>query len=317
MEQLIQSLIGSKLSKNLIEEKIQQSNHFDKSIFALQPLAASIWEEVDERFNKKEEEFRIPFTLIESQKLYALDALIICQPFIKQTETLRSIGFIFSVYYLIVHYFDDHVEHPDKFYSKFKFSYNQSTEQQKGAAPFSFVLISLSLIEQELQRLPINREQSQQIHSEILSSLAIQTRYFTTERNENLSSDDVLDMKQRQVSGRSLLILASLISMASALEPEKVQKLRRGLVYLGSLIQITDDIRDLETDTALRNANIVTASIRDSGEEKGIEILSKIFTSEVQLLQRFFKELYTEDELRLILSLPFYPFFIDKAPRKD
>lgn len=317
MEQLIQSLIGSKLSKNSIQEKIQQSNHFDENIFVFQPLAASIWEEVDKRFSKKEAEFRIPFALTESQKLYALDALIICQPFVKQSETLRSIGFIFSVYYLIVHYFDDHVEHPDKFYSKFKFSYNQSTEQQKGAAPFSFVLISLSLIEDELRKLAISSEQSQQIHSEILSSLAIQTKYFTAERNANLSPDDVLEMKQRQVSGRSLLILATLISITSDLKPKEAQKLRRGLVYLGSLIQITDDIRDLETDTALRNANIVTASISDSGEEKGIEVLSKIFTSEVQLLQRFFVELYSEDEFRLILSLPFYPFFIDKAQRKD
>ncbi len=304
------------------EEKmrlIEQSNAFDESILGYQKHALAIWHKVEERYKEHENAYSIPYQMAETPKLYAIDPIIITEPFLKdRKDVLDAIAQIFTVFYLVVHFFDDHVEHRDKFYSKFNFQ-DSENETQKGAAPFSFVLMSFDIIRDILLELKQQGESvsCSGIERIITRSLLMQTRYFSAERINSLSVDEVLEIKQRQVSGAATSVIADLLQSVHKFDEGELQALRDGLIYVGSLTQITDDIRDAAVDATLRNANIVNVAREQFGHEEGMRQLSEIYSQEESTAKASLDQLYSEESVKLILSIPFYPFFVDKRQLRE
>lgn len=308
----ISSIIKKSSDKSEVRSLLGNSPFFNAHILSYHDDALRVWRDVARRYSDKEGKLDIPYRLAESAKLYAVDAMCIAKPLIPTNGDLRAIAQFFCVFYLMVHYFDDHVEHRDKFYSKFDFSPLHNIDTQRGAAPFSFLLVSLSILDDILKEIKtLNAENRSHIIGKVYTALALQTRYFAAERQSNLDIDEVLEMKQRQVSGKTLSALGGIISLYLGFDDERTHHFSQGLMYLGSLTQITDDIRDLPIDTALRNANIVAACQR-LGSHAGNARLEKIYDTEVALTVQHLKHLYSEDELSVLLSLPFYPFMVNK-----
>ncbi len=304
-------LVQASDNRAVVKKYLTTAKYFDESILQGCDVALHVWRSVAHRFAYKESVFEIPFALAEDPKLYALDALIIAGPLIAERKDLFAIAEIFTVFYLLLHYFDDHVEHPDKFFSKFDFDKEGDLDAQRGAAPFSFSLISLAIIGEILDSQEVLLEKKAAILSAIYDRLASQTRYFALEKQANLSADNVLEIKARKVSGKTLGILADLLRHYLGLSDEVFKKLEKGMMYLGSMEQITDDMRDLHVDNTLHNANIVIADMQ-YGQESGISKLTELFNQENKNAQECMMELYKASQLKTILSLPFYPFMIDK-----
>lgn len=313
MNELIKELVENEAKTKDSKTIVKESEVFDTNILGYQQMALEVWSEVIKDYHKKELDFKIPYSLAETPKLYALDALAIIAPLTKDESQRKFIAKLFVIFYLLVHFYDDHVEHLDKFYSKFTFKNDQNIDPQRGAAPFSFVLLSYELILQEVQ----NQEMFSDLQTIVLlrdinANLALQTQYFASERKVDLTEYEVLRIKQEQVTGKSLSILAEFIKPLGLLEDDKLRSLEKGLYYLGSLTQITDDIRDLDIDSTLKNANFVNSSVACHGEELGIKIVSDVFEDHVMRVRKYLRDIYGEEDLGVILSLPFYPFIIDK-----
>ena len=306
------SIIERSSDKSEVRSLLGDSTFFNPHILSYHDEALRVWRDIARRYSDKEGGLNIPYRLAESAKLYAVDALCVAEPLIAKKADLRAIAQFFGVFYLIVHYFDDHVEHRDKFYSKFDFSPSHNIDTQRGAAPFSFTLVSLSILHDILKEISsLNAEQREQILENVNTALALQTRYFAAERQSNLDIDEVLEMKQRQVSGKTLSTLGGIIGLYLNFDAKQARHFSEGLTYLGSLTQITDDIRDLSIDAALRNANIVAACHR-LGSRAGNTRLERIYDNEVALTINHLKHIYSEDNLSVLLSLPFYPFMVNK-----
>ena len=308
----ITGIVEASSNRSETQDIIGKSAFFDAHILTYHDEALRVWRSVTRRYTKKEEELDIPYSLAESAKLYAVDALSIAGPLVRNDRDIFTIAEFFCVFYLVVHYFDDHVEHRDKFYSKFDFSQNNSIDTQHGAAPFSFILISFSILGDLLRDIDsLDAESRYQILQSVYTALALQTRYFAAERQHNLDVMEVLEIKQRQVSGKTLSLLGDILGRYLQYDTDKSQLLQCGLMYLGSLTQITDDIRDLSIDTALRNANIVTACYR-LGKLAGVAQLASIYNKEVTHAKKYLVGFYDTAELSTLLSLPFYPFMVNK-----
>ena len=315
---IIAQLVVSEDRQEDKKQLIQQASVFDEAILEYQERALQVWDRVMERYREYEDEYSIPYRLVETPKLYAIDPLIVAEPFFKDKDTLDAIAQIFTVFYLIVHFFDDHVEHRDKFYSKFDFQ-DAEQETQKGAAPFSFVLTSLSMVRDIVGELKARGLDVKCVDIEraLTKSLLIQTQYFSVERVHTLKVNEILEVKQRQVSGEATRVIADIMKPFLDLDDEQMTALDEGLVGLGSLTQITDDIRDAEVDATLRNANIVNAAMAQYGYEKGLTRLSEIYHNEEVTTRRAISRFYSDEHVKLVLSIPFYPFFVDKRQIRE
>ena len=313
MNELIRELVENEAKTKDSKTIVKESDIFDANILDYQHTALEVWSEVIKSYHAKEIEFKIPYSIAETPKLYALDALAVIAPLTEDNSKRKFVAKLFVIFYLLVHFYDDHVEHLDKFYSKFQFKNDQNIDPQKGAAPFSFVLISYELILQEIQQQNAFSDlQTLALLRDINANLALQTQYFASERRVDLTENEVLRIKQEQVTGKSLSILAEFIKPLGLLDNTELRLLEKGLYYLGSLTQITDDIRDLDIDSTLKNANFINSSIACHGEELGIKIVSEIFEEHVNKVKGYLQTIYSEEDLKVILSLPFYPFIIDK-----
>lgn len=310
-EQDLAQLVQVNDNKSAVQKHLYGAEYFDESILQGCDAALHVWRSVAHRFAYKESLFQIPYTLAEDPKLYALDALTIAGPLIEERKDLFAIAEVFTVFYLMLHYFDDHVEHPDKFFSKFDFDKDGSLDAQRGAAPFSFSLISLAIIGEILDSQETLSKKKAAILSAIYDRLASQTRYFALEKQTNLTADNVLEIKARKVSGKTLGILADLLRHYLGLSNKEFKHLEKGMMYLGSMEQITDDMRDVHVDSTMHNANIVVAALKYD-HPSGISKLTDLFNQENKNAERCLSCLYKPNDLKIILSLPFYPFMIDK-----
>lgn len=296
-----------------IRNYLSSAPFFDVSVLKYHDEALKVWRSVAHRFAHKESVYRIPYSLAENPKLYALDALTIAAPLIKDKKQLIAVAEIFTIFYLIIHYFDDHVEHPDKFFSKFDFSSESNLDAQRGAAPFSFVLLALTIIGEILEEQnKLSKEAQLEIINAVFVRLASQTRYFTQEKQTNLTVTEVLEIKAREVSGKTLGILADLLKVVLNYDAQRHNELETGLLYLGSVEQFTDDIRDISVDSTLMNANIVIAASDQFGFAPGNSVLDDLYHQEVSMANKSLAKFYSKSELLVILSLPYYPFMIDK-----
>jgi hypothetical protein len=308
----ITPIVFSASNYDNVRRYLDESKFFDERIMSHCEDALDIWQNVFKRYIKKEQALGIPYALNETPKLYALDAICIASPLVADKVALNEIAELFTVFYLMTHYFDDHVEHQDKFFSKFSFSSENNMSTQYGAAPFSFLLTSISVLEDILSESSHLSDQSRvQLIGAMCNRLAAQTRFFASERQANLSAEEALEMKARKVNGQALGVLADILDAYVDLGDGKFETLEQGLLYLGSMEQFTDDIRDLTIDETLRNANIILSASR-SGPENAKQHIQRLFDLEVENARKYLLEIYGSSELRMIFSLPFYPFMIDK-----
>lgn len=313
----IVGVLHQSFSREQVRDFIGESRFFDVNILSMEEEALRVWRAVARLYAVKEQDFHIPYQFAENTKLYALDALCIAKPLIADANERFKLAEFFTIFYLIVHLFDDHVEHRDKFYSKFDFSQNSDLDTQRGAAPFSFLLVSLALLQEILQSIRELDEHDQlAIMNDVHGTLARQTRYFASERQSNMSIDDILEVKQRQVSGKTLALFGDILARYSGFSVAQARHLHEGLVYLGSLTQITDDIRDRSIDAALRNANLVDTAYK-LGQVAGEKKLDAIYKEEVAHAQSHLEHIYAKEYANTLLSLPFYPFMIDKQKLKE
>lgn len=313
----IVSIIDATPDRAKLQDFIGGSEFFDSKILTYYDNALLVWRRVARRYANKEQEYAIPYRLAESVKLYAVDALCIARPLVEDDNDLLSLAEFFTIFYLIVHFFDDHVEHRDKFYSKFDFSVESNIDTQRGAAPFSFMLVSLGLLDDVLSEVDdFTAEDRHKIINKVYEVLAIQARYFAAERQSNLDLDEILEVKQRRVSGRCLAFLGEVLSCYLKLKGDKEKALYDSLLYLGSLTQITDDIRDYSIDTTLRNANILVTA-HHLGRAAGNKKLEEIYAKEAELARINLLKNYDAKYVKELLSLPFYPFMVDKQRLQD
>jgi hypothetical protein len=309
-------LIDGHSDREKVRATLGTANYFHPHILTYQGQALKVWRSVLRRYTTKEQEYDIPYSLAETAKLYAIDAMCTAEPLVEDRNDLFLLAEFFTVFYLMVHFFDDHVEHRDKFYSKFDFAPQGNIDTQRGAAPFSFLLVSFSLLSQILNDITtLSTDAKHTIIQKVYDALALQTRYFAAERQSNLDIEEILEMKQRQVSGKTMSLFGDVLGLYLKLSDKKREILCQGLVYLGSLTQITDDIRDQAIDRTLRNANIVL-SAQELGLSAANSKLSSIYTNEAKLAANYLKRLYSEEEVYVLLSLPFYPFIVNKQQLK-
>lgn len=80
----------------------------------------NIWNSAMKKIKLFEDKSGIPFKLINEKKNYALDGVIVADLLHIKPQLRKPALEIFVIYYLAVHLFDDLVEDPKKFYSKFK-----------------------------------------------------------------------------------------------------------------------------------------------------------------------------------------------------
>src|SRR5258708_18396358 len=118
---IIESLVVDQQSRDATLRLSSSSAPINLEILGYRATALVIWRRLHKRFRSKEQELSVPYQLVETPKSYALDALVAATPFFSDRKQLSALAELFAIYYLMVHYFDDHVEHRDKFYSKFGF----------------------------------------------------------------------------------------------------------------------------------------------------------------------------------------------------
>lgn len=308
----LETIILHRGERQIAREYLADAKFFNHSIMHFLDDTLKVWRSVSHRYSNKERDLRIPFSLAENPKLYALDAFCIATPLVADTGQRKHIAELFTIFYLMTHFFDDHVEHPDKFFSKFDFSIDGSVDTQRGAAPFSFLLMSFSIINEILLEIDALDDNARlRIQSGMYDRLAVQTRYFISERNSNLNVNEVLEMKARRVNGEALGVLADILAEFLKFDSKQFKAMEKGLFYLGSMEQFTDDIRDISIDIALRNANIVV-SAQSFGEKTGAKLLAKMYMEEFESAKVYLEPFYSKVELQTIFSLPFYPFIINK-----
>lgn len=308
----IQPLIVTGADRVAARQYLADTAFFDESIMHYQDEALRVWRSVAHRYSNKEAECDIPYSLAESPKLYALDALCFASPLVKDPQQLFTLAELFTVFYLMTHFFDDHVEHPDKFFSKFDFSKQSSLNTQYGAAPFSFLLLSFSIIKDILNGEPSLSDKARMtLQGAMYDRLVVQTRYFASERESNLNVEEVLEMKARRVNGQTLGVLADILREFLHYDDAQFEEMQAGLLYLGAMEQVTDDIRDMSVDVALRNANIIVSAYK-FGVEAGAKKVEKVYQAEAARAEKHLANFYSKPELAAIFSLPFYPFMVDK-----
>jgi hypothetical protein len=309
---MVASLVRDQSKYGSAQNCLKDSNFFDSSILSHKDQALGLWRKTIERYKAKEQKYSIPYALAEKPKLYAIDALVVAAPLVQNEHHLGLIAQFWNVFFLMVHYFDDHVEHRDKFYSKFHFRNEGDLNTQRGAAPFSFILTSLEILNDILDDLTvIDLNQREKIMRTVNSELIMQTQFFALERKEHISVSEVFKIKQLGVSGQTFGVLADLLIGVPLDRKVEYRDLKRGFMSLGSLIQITDDIRDISVDKALNNANIVTAAYESSHTDAADQV-GGLYAIETDTLLRVLKKIYDKDELSAISALPFYPFMINK-----
>lgn len=302
-------------SAKIIKDCLIKQKFFDEAFFEYESTAIEVFKTYLQDFRDFEIENNIPYRLTEDYKLYAVDAIIIARSVGCTAQQAEAIARIFNAFYIAVHYYDDHVEHQDKFFSKFEFSKDSDAQTQKGASPFSFLLTSMLVIDKYLKDPDLHYSNAVRIEllSTITQRLLRYTPYLTSERKQHLTTNEVLVMKQRNISGSATMIIAELIKPLLKYNDSDYENLSKGLFLLGSLTQITDDIRDANIDYILHNANLLNSVIEMIGENDAFEEVANIYLKEEGEARANLVKVMPVADANLILSIPFYPFFIDKS----
>lgn len=295
---------------------------YDKDLIKrLTKLAQMVWEDFMHDFRQVEYRQNIPYELQESAKLYALDLLVIADSLNCNDENLlRRISLIYLIFYLNIHYFDDHVEDPEKFHSKFSYDATLPTETQHGAAPFSFQLGCIQLLEKNLSSLTAHHGivDTHLIRNSYLRNMTNMTLHLVKERSTSLSYTTVIQVKNHGIFNAWADFTATLIGVFHPQQSDSDRKtITEALCSIGSLTQITDDLRDIQKDRALGNINIFTAALSANHQSEAFRSIAQVYYNEEQSCVRSLRQFVPHHKLQNILFIPFYPFTISKTRQKD
>lgn len=229
------------------------------------PEAKEIWNSAIKTFTEIEKQTKTPFHLIEKTKTYALDGIVIADSLgISKKERFLPLQ-IFTIYYLAVHLFDDLIEDPIKFGSKFSIKTKDENELHIKAAGVSF---SFHVLMAAYKILGSNKnykaEQINGINQKFTESLARQISYFALEKRQDMTPKKTLEIKQHSVSGEATSFIADCLMMTGSIERKKFEHIKKILFYLGSLTQFTDDIRDYREDKKNYNANLLISMAKEN-----------------------------------------------------
>ena len=295
------------------------SGNVDKVRSALDPKAKSemlsylpksldIWDKSLADFARIERSTGSQYRLNEKTKTYAIDAIAVSNAFGMQTEKLDFAFKAFSIYYLSVHLLDDLMEDPKKFYSKFTYKDEESKERRIRASGASFIYSSGLTVHNILEsQNKSNPETLLRTETSMSESLARMIKYFNI-KNQILAPEKVIEVKNREVSGEATAFFLEFARLQDSSKRKINQHVRQSLVYLGSLTQFTDDLRDLEEDRKDKNINLIIALRGLYGKNASNE-WAKLYQREEQNMLRAIEKSRIDTDINLLKVIPWYPFF--------
>lgn len=274
------------------------------------PEALGIWIGATRAILGVEELTKVPFRYKKDKKLYALDGIVVADTLgINEKQRFAALQ-VFSIYYLSVHLFDDIVEDSGKFHSKFKYSNVPPLNTELNASGMSFILHAAlavsNLLTTDLKL--FSRKSVNKIMQAFIESLAKQTRYFTLEK-DNLTPEEVLEIKQRKVSGEATSFLFDVLQLGNCLEIRQGIYAKNALRYLGSLTQFTDDLRDYEKDKETGNANILV-SMEQKYANYARDKFAALYVDEERRMLMAFRKAGLSIDKDLLKAIPWHPFFM-------
>lgn len=271
------------------------------------PVSMRIWNNVISEIQNVEKNAVMPFWLNESKKPYAIDAILITKAFGFYINKNTCIFELFTLYYLEVHLIDDLVEDQQKFYSKFLASPALNLEQFK-AATSTFTLSFNTAAMNIMQKNSMTDTAKYEIMRLMTNSLLHQVVYFTKEKCKQ-SPEEVLEIKERQVSGKATSFMAELLNIQFTIDSQKLSAIKNALFYLGSLTQFTDDLRDLKKDESTGNANLIV-SLKDKFGSNAMREFNKLYDTEEALMLSEISTSGIAANTALLRAIPWHPFLI-------
>lgn len=270
------------------------------------PMSLDIWNRSLSEFAKVERAIDTPYRLNEEPKAYAIDSIAISKAVGLRTEKLDFAFKAFSIYYLSVHLLDDLMEDPSKFYSKFTYSNEESKERRIRASGASFIYSSNLTVHNILEGKATPKELLR-TETAMNESIAKMIKFFRI-KNQTLSPEGIIDVKNRKVSGESTAFFLEFAGLESSQRNRINQQLKQSMTDLGSLTQFTDDLRDLEEDRRDKNINLMIALKGLHGKEATTE-WARLYNKEEQSMVGAIERLGIEADINLLKVIPWYPFF--------
>jgi hypothetical protein len=272
------------------------------------PKSLDIWDRALADFARIERGIGSQYKLNEEPKAYAIDTMAISNAFSMQTEKLDFAFKAFSIYYLSVHLLDDLMEDPKKFYSKFTYKDEESKERRIRASGASFIYSSNLTVHNILEgQSKLDPETLLRTETSMNESLARMIKYFNI-KNQILAPEKVIEIKNREVSGESTAFFLEFAELEDSTKLKINRHVRQSLVYLGSLTQFTDDLRDLEEDRKDKNINLLIALRGLYGKDAPTE-WAKLYQREEQNMLRAIEKSGIDTDINLLKVIPWYPFF--------
>lgn len=289
---------------NIIPEKIKTK------IYSYIPEAREIWDTTINTFKTIENKIETPFNLKENPKLYALDGIIIADSLgIPREERFVALQ-VFSIYYLAVHLFDDLIEDPAKFGSKFSITTKDEIELHLKAAGVSFSFhIIMTIYQMLISNNKYKPKEINEISQKFVEILAKQIRYFALEKRKDMTPEKTLEIKQHCVSGEATSFIADCILEGIHYNKQKFKHIKKALFYLGSLTQFTDDLRDYKEDKKNNNANLLISMEKQNETNARNEFINWYLLENKLMLDEIKKTKLTIDN-ELISIIPWYPLFL-------
>lgn len=278
-------------------------------LYSYVPEAKEIWLKVLKTISEIEHKMETPYNLDEKVKLYALDGIILAESLKIEGSKRRAALQVYSLYYLTIHLLDDLIEDQHKFYSKFNIAAERSNLLSTGAIGVSFIFNFAMAINQFLIEGGYTQEEVNRIQQRFSESCAIQIKCFTSEKNKNISSKKVFEIKHLGVNGESLSFMAECFQIEIKYGKKCSESFSNALLHLGALSQFTDDLRDYEEDKNNNNANLLISMEREfTGDAKSMYV--KMYLEEYQKMLEAIKKSGFEIDMDMLDSIPWYPFFM-------
>jgi len=188
---------------------------------------------------------------------------------------------------------------------------------QQGAAPFSFQLASLQVLEKNLESLSMHHSFKTKglklIRDAYLRNMINMTSHLVKERQGNMSHTKVMQVKNHGIFKAWADFTATLINVCFPEKAVEHAEFATALCSVGSLTQITDDLRDIQKDFHLGNINIFSAAIEGYGRNEAFRLIAQVYYNEEQVSRGILSRFMDEEKLQNIMFIPFYPFTISKS----
>jgi hypothetical protein len=280
-------------------------------LYSYVPEAKRIWKNAIKIFENTEKETEIPYHLVEKSKLYALDG-VVCGEILGISMEKRSAPLMaFAIYYLSVHLYDDLIEDPDKFLSKFLYLGESSPKDRIRPMCVSFALHSSIAASRAIGYLNNYSDSESQLIfiQKFMKSLAMQIKYFAKEKKVDITPEETLEIKEHCVSGEATGFLTDCFKTVYPQSDDFYADLKTILKKLGSLTQFTDDLRDYGKDRITENANLLISMEEKWGVGAKKHFAEWYLKEEQEMLSELNKA-GLDKSAGLICAIPWHPFFM-------